>query len=100
MGSVLSLATGDAFDVKVQAIVDKRTRLAAFDWQSEMRYELTNASPKPVVVKVLQQGLYGDVRITAESMKSVRRNAETAEWAVTVPANGKATLTATFVSRY
>ncbi len=100
MGSTLSLATGDAFDVKVQAIVDQRTRLAAFDWQSDMRYELTNASSKSVVVKVLQQGLYGDVRITAESLKSVRRNAETAEWAVTVPANGKATLTATFVSRY
>ncbi len=100
MGSTLSLSTGDAFDVKVQAIVDKRTQLAPFDWQSDMRYELTNASPKQVVVKVLQLGLYGDARIAAESMKSVRRNAETAEWAVTVPANGKATLTATFVTRY
>jgi hypothetical protein len=100
MGSTLSLETGDAFDVKVQAIVDKRTRLDMFDWQSEMRYELTNALPRPVVVKVLQQGLYGEARITAESIKSVRRNAETAEWAVTVPANGKASLTATFVTRY
>lgn len=100
MGSTLSLETGDAFDVKVQPIVDKRTRLGTFEWQSDMRYELTNASPKQVVVKVLQEGLFGDSRITAESMKSVRRNAETAEWSVTVPANGKTTLTASFETRY
>src|ERR1700691_4206426 len=100
MGSTLSLATGDAFDVKVHAIVDKRTRLSIFEWQTDMRYDLTNASPKPVVVKVLQSGLWGDSRITAESQKSVRLSAETAQWPVTVPANGKVSLTATFVTRY
>jgi hypothetical protein len=100
MGSTLSLATGDAFDVKVRAVVDKRTRLSTFDWQSEMRYELSNALPRPVTVKLLQEGLWGDSRITAESQKSTRRSAETAEWAVTVPANGKASLTATFETRY
>jgi hypothetical protein len=100
MGSTLSLATGDAFDVKVRAVVDKRTRLSTFDWQSEMRYELSNALPRPVIVKLLQEGLWGDSRITAESQKSTRRSAEAAEWAVTVPANGKASLTATFETRY
>ena len=90
MGSTLSLATGDAFDVKVRAVVEKRTRLSAFDWQSEMRYEFSNALPKPVTVKLLQEGLWGDSRITAESQKSTRRSAEIAEWAVTVPANGRA----------
>jgi hypothetical protein len=100
MGSTLSLATGDAFDVKVRAVVDKRTRLNTFDWQSDMRYEFSNALPRPVTVKLLQEGLWGDSRITAESQKSTRRDAETAEWAVTVPANGKASLTATFDTRY
>ncbi len=100
MGSTLSLATGDAFDVKVRAVVDKRTRLNAFDWQSEMRYELTNALPRPITVKLLQEGLWGESRITAESQKSTRRSAGTAEWAVTVPANGKASLTATFDTKY
>ena len=100
MGSTLSLATGDAFDVKVRAVVDKRTRLSTFDWQSDMRYEFSNALPRPVTVKLLQEGLWGDSRITAESQKSTRRDAETAEWAVTVPANGKAALTATFETRY
>jgi hypothetical protein len=100
MGSTLSLATGDAFDVKVHAIVDKRTRLSIFDWQTDMRYELTNALPRAVVVKLRQEGLWGDSRIKAESQKSTRLSAEAAEWAVTVPANGKASLTATFETRY
>ena len=100
MGSTLSLATGDAFDVKVRVVVDKRTRLSTFNWQSDMRYELSNALPRPVTVKLLQEGLWGDSRITAESQKSTRRSAETAEWAVTVPANAKASLTATFDTRY
>jgi hypothetical protein len=100
MGSTLSLATGDAFDVKVKPIVDKRTRIATFDWQTDMHYELTNALPKAVVVKLLQDGLWGDSSIKAESQKSTRRSADSAEWTVTVPANGKATLTATFETRY
>jgi hypothetical protein len=100
MGSALSLATGDAFDVKVHAVVDKRTRLNVFDWQSDMRYELTNALPRPVTVKLLQEGLWGDSRIIAESQKSTRRSAETAEWDVTVPAKGKTILTASFETRF
>ncbi len=100
MGSTLSLATGDAFDVKVRAVVDKRTRLGPLEWQTDMRYELSNALPKAVMVKLLQEGLWGDARITAESQKSTRRSAEVAEWAVTVPANGRADLSATFDTHY
>jgi hypothetical protein len=100
MGSTLSLATGDAFDVKVKPILVKRTRLSTFDWQTDMRYELSNALPHEVVVKVLQNGLWGDTRITAESQKSIRRSADTAQWAVSVPPNGTAALTASFESRY
>jgi hypothetical protein len=100
MGSTLSLATGDAFDVKVRATVDKRTRLGNAHWQSDMRYELSNALPHPVTVRLIQDGLWGDSRITAESIKSTRRSADAAEWAVTVPANGNASLTASFDTRF
>jgi len=100
MGSTLSLATGDAFDVKVQPSVVKRTRISTFDWRTDMRYELSNALPQQVVVKLLQEGLYGDSSITAESLKSTRRDAQTAEWDVAVPANGTATLTASFETRF
>jgi hypothetical protein len=100
MGSTLSLATGDAFDVKVHAVVDKRTRLAVFDWQTDMHYELSNALPHPVVVKLRQEGLWGDSSVKTESQKSTRQSADAAEWSVTVPANGKTTVTASFETRY
>ena len=100
MGSTLSLATGDAFDVKVHAVVEKRTRISTFDWQTDMRYDVTNALPRAVAVKVRQDGLWGDSSVKTESQKSTRLSAETAEWNVNVPANGKATVTATFETRY
>jgi hypothetical protein len=100
MGSVLSLSTGDAFDVKVQPTVEKRTRLGFAHWQTDMRYVVTNAMPKPVTVSVLQNGLWGDTSIKAESQKSTRRNAEEAEWVVMVPANGTVTLTSSFETQF
>ncbi len=100
MGSELSLATGDAFDVKVQSTVENRTALSLFRWKTTMRYKLSNALPKAVVVNLMQDGLWGDTRITSESQKSHRRSADTAEWSVTVPANGKVDVTATFDSKY
>src|SRR6202012_442389 len=53
MGSTLALQTGDAFDVKVHPIVKQCTRLGTFEWQTDMSYELTNALPRPVIVKPL-----------------------------------------------
>lgn len=100
MGSMLSLSTGDAFDVKVKPVVEKRTAVSIFRWKTSMRYYLTNALPKPVTVALQQHGLWGDTRIEAESQKSTRLNADVAEWTVTVPANGKTEVTATFDSRY
>jgi hypothetical protein len=100
MGSTLSLATGDAFDVKVKAVVDKRTRINERDWKTDMRYELSNALPRPVTVTLLQDGLWGDSRIGAESEKSTRRSADTAEWTINVPANGRTVLIASFDTRF
>jgi hypothetical protein len=55
---------------------------------------------RPATVTLLQDGLWGDSRIGAESQKSTRRNADTAEWDVSVPANGKTVLTASFDTRF
>jgi hypothetical protein len=87
MGSELTLSTGDAFDVFVQAEVESRDRMTAADyersaryrviedgqvtrtveidravdyWRTTMRYTLTNAKPEPVEVELVQGGLdYG-----------------------------------------
>lgn len=100
MGSTLSLATGDAFDVKVKPTVVERTSLGVWRWRTAMKYELTNALPKDVTVELLQAGLWGDTSIKSESQKSERRSADEAVWMVNVPANGKASVSATFESRF
>jgi hypothetical protein len=99
MGSSLGLVTGQAFDVKIRPVVEERTRLGDNRWRTRMRYAITNAGPKPVTVDVMQSGLYGDTRITQESVKSQRTAADDARWTVEVPANGETTITATFDSR-
>ena len=103
MGSDLSLATGEAFDVKVKPMVEERTRLGDpnnYRWRTRMRYTLSNAGPQPVTVELVQSGLWGDVRITSESIKSERMTADDARWRVNVPANGETVVTATFDTRY
>jgi hypothetical protein len=100
MGSAMSLRTGDAFDVKVQPTVVSRTRKGDSRWVTKMKYTVSNARPAPVTVQLAQDGLYGDVRISDESLKGERISADRVEWQVPVPANGKVDLTVTFDSRY
>ncbi len=100
MGSAMSLRTGDAFDVKVQTTVVSRTRKGDSRWVTKMKYVVTNARPEAATVLVAQDGLYGDVRITDESLKSERVSADRVEWQVPVPAGGKVELTAAFDTRY
>ena len=83
-GSSLALKTGEAFDVKVKPVVEKREvirpdewertaryRITRSDgssetaevsvqkefWRTTMRYVVTNAKPQPVTVEVIQAGL-------------------------------------------
>lgn len=83
-GSLLALRTGDAFDVKVQPVVDKRDSITGDEWEryarwkvtytdgktveavaerprtyyrTQMRYIVSNARPVPVTVDVVQGGL-------------------------------------------
>lgn len=103
MGSELALVTGQAFDVKVQAVVESRQKLSDSKWRSTMRYEISNAKGEPVTVDLVQSGLdfwWTDTRIVTESVKSIRRNADSVQWNVPVAANGRATVTATFETRY
>jgi hypothetical protein len=100
MGSDIGLATGQAFDVKVRPVVEERTRLSNSRWRTKMRYTLTNAGPRAVTVDLVQSGLWGDTRITDQSMQSERLSADDARWRVQVPPNAEATVTATFDSRY
>jgi hypothetical protein len=100
MGSDIAIKTGEAFDVKVQPVVVSRQKTGDTRWRTVMRYTLTNARPRPVTVDLIQDGLWGDVRIVEQSQPGERRSADDVLWRVSVPANGDAVVTATFDTRY
>ncbi|WP_448659794.1 DUF4139 domain-containing protein [Sphingomonas sp. CJ99] len=130
MGSRIAMKTGDAFDVKVQPIVEKREKITTDEWErsvrfrindsrdgerivtvdrtvdlwrTTMRYVVTNARPAPVTVEVVQSGLggyYADTRVPNESIKGEQRSLDERAWMVPVPANGETVLTVTFDTRY
>jgi hypothetical protein len=100
MGSELELSTGQAFDVKVQPVTERRQRLSDTRWRTAMRYTLTNAREVEVSVDLIQSGLSGDTRVIEESLPSERRSADELVWRVPVPANGRAVVTATFETRH
>lgn len=84
MGSQVAIKTGEAFDVKVLPMVEKRDRITTDEWEqtsryrvringgtyievqrddtktyyrTSMAYRITNARPEPVTVEVVQNGL-------------------------------------------
>jgi hypothetical protein len=65
-----------------------------------MRYDFTNARTEPVTVDLAQDGLWGDVRLIEQNLTGERVSADRMEWRVPVPANGKASVTVVFDTRY
>ena len=66
-------------------------------------HALTNARAQPVTLDLIQRGLdwyWDETRILAESQKSQRLDSDGTRWRVELPANGEATITATFETRY
>lgn len=127
MGSEIALATGEAFDVKVKPVVASRQKITSAEWKASerfrirnangsvstgeldtqetywrtnMRYLVTNASPRPVTVDLHQYGLSWDTRLVEENLRSEKPSAEEVLWHVPVPANGETVVTAAFETRY
>jgi hypothetical protein len=100
MGSQMSIRTGDAFDVKGTAVIVERKRQSSSRWRTTMRYDFTNARPEGVTIDLAQDGLWGDVRVVEQGITGERVSADRMEWKVPVPANGKASLSVVFDTRY
>ncbi|MCE7795294.1 DUF4139 domain-containing protein [Sphingobium sufflavum] len=103
MGSELSIVTGAAFDVKVKPVVVSREKAGDTKWRTAMRYTLTNASPEPVTVEVIQSGLdwaWAETRVITETVKGDRTSADSIRWSVAVPANGETEISALLETRY
>jgi hypothetical protein len=103
MGSDLAIKTGDAFDVKVKTVVEKRERLSAYRWRTTMHYTMTNARPEVSIVDLVQGGLdwvWMDTKIISETQKSTRVSSDATQWKVSIPANGETQLTAVFETKW
>lgn len=94
-GSDMSLKIGDAFDVKVQATVASRRDISKKVSETEMVYDVTNATDKDTFVYLRQglSGYYTETEMLSESLKGTRENAYSYLWKVAVAAESETKLT-------
>jgi hypothetical protein len=90
------LRLGDAFDVTAERVQTDFKKLAGGEKEtlieSAYRIELKNAKTEPVTVRV-EEPVPGDWQIVQESQPHRKQDAHTAVWQITVPAEGRTTLT-------
>ena len=93
-GSDMSLKIGDAFDVKIQGTVANRRDISKKVNETEMVYEVTNATDKDTFVHIRQglAGYYTETEMMSESIEGERENAYSYLWKVPVKAQGETTL--------
>ncbi len=98
------LKLGDAFDVtadKKQTAFQKLAGTGRYNYVFESAYEivLKNAKPEAVTVTV-REPMPGDWTMVSESHPHAKAASGTAEWKISVPAEGQATLTYRVRVRY
>lgn len=98
------LKLGDAFDVtadKKQTDFKKIAGNGKYNYSFESAYEivLKNAKKEAVIVTV-QEPMPGDWTVLSESHKHVKGTSHAALWQISVPAEGKTTLTYRALVRY
>ena len=88
----IGIVTGKAFDVTGTR---KQTEAHTASKASDASYEvkLSNQKAQAVTVHVIEHMPGGNWKITAKSTDYVKKDSETVDFAVTVPAKGEATLT-------
>jgi hypothetical protein len=87
----VSLTLSDAFDVYVKSKRLSQRRLDKQTYRTAYEVELHNEKQTPVDVRVVH-GIGGRWKLPSESTRSVKLDAETAQWTVPVPAGGKVIL--------
>ena len=88
----VKLVLGQAFDVTARGKQTDFSVIADNVYESGYAIEFKNAKTEPVTV-TLSQYFPGDWQVTAESGPHVKADASTANWSVTIPAEGSTTLT-------
>ncbi len=90
-GGEVRLTVGRDFDLPVERRQTAFERIGQSAHESAYEVELRNAKPEPVTVLV-EERMPGDWTVVEESLPHDKKTAQTAVWAVPVPAGGTATL--------
>lgn len=101
---LIKLKLGDAFDItadKKQTSFEKRVAIARYNYAFESTYQivLKNAKSEDVTVTV-REPIPGDWKMLDETHPHQKVASGTAEWQITIPAEGKTTLEYQTLVRY
>ncbi len=99
----LKLTLGNAFDITAEKKQTDFRKLSssskgAFRYQSSYEIKISNAKTIPVTVTV-SEPVPGDWRITRQSHPHTKESSNRAQWKISVPARGEATLSYTVQTR-
>lgn len=94
-GSDISLKIGEAFDISVKPTLVKSQNISSDVRELEMKFDLRNASPKDVSVRLYQnfRGYAYNNEVLRESQMGTEENATRRYWDVKIPAEGSSKLT-------
>jgi hypothetical protein len=88
----VDLTLGQAFDVTARGKQTDFETLGDEVYESAYEIEFKNAKAEPVTV-ILAQTVPGDWKMLEESASHEKADASTAQWHITIPANGSTKLT-------
>lgn len=88
------MSIGDAFDVVGEYRQVDQRRISDKESESSHEIKLRNHKTETVTVKVVEHA-YGDWRVVTSSPDFVKKDAQTLEWTITVPADGEKVVTYT-----
>ena len=95
----LRLFLGDAFDVVAERKQTSQKQISSRSREQSYSVEVRNHKDTAVQVQVLEP-VYGDWTITGHSHEFVKKDANTIEFTVNVPANGSTTVLYTVRTKY
>jgi hypothetical protein len=88
------MTIGNAFDVVGEYRQVDQRRISDKEVESSHEIKIRNHKTEAVTVKVVEHA-YGDWRVTTSSPEYAKKDAQTMEWTITVPADGEKVVTYT-----
>ncbi|WP_292375862.1 DUF4139 domain-containing protein [Methanosarcina sp. UBA411] len=95
----VKVVIGNAFDVTGTRTQTSYNKISSNIWRESYETEIKNHKSEPQKVKIVEH-FYGDWEITATSDPYEKKDAYTAEWEITVPADGSKKVTYTVERSY